>query len=227
VQALKKRMRERFSSFEGANDPIPQSEAKLTEDVHRQIVEMRRMGDYLTKKVKPREAKEQEGKGKDRKEGEQQEVSSYELISFMNKLVKEADCFTVSSPQPFKQVVRVHKWLILEENYMRNFALKSYEVNCNALLDKDGGVAEGGVIREVVREDSQGGKVQLLQVVLHVGGAEGGCGGAGGEGVRGLGQGGRQQGRHQGGHQGRQEQGSGTPKDRSLCQSHCLDQTAA
>jgi hypothetical protein len=46
VQALKKRMRERFSSFEGANDPIPQSEAKLTEDVHRQIVEMRRMGDY-------------------------------------------------------------------------------------------------------------------------------------------------------------------------------------
>ena len=64
----------------------------------------------------------------------------------MNKLQKEAVCFTISNPQPFKQILRIHKWLVLEENYMRNFTLKNYDVHSTMSVEKAEFIAECSLI---------------------------------------------------------------------------------
>lgn len=165
----KKRMKEKFASFDQANEALGESESKLPVDVFKQIVETRKMNEFLISgKVKVGTGTGKEAKGADKKGVKRQgtddpsatgssEVTYYELVNFMNKLQRDTFGFTISNPQPFRQVMRAHKWLIFEENYMKSFGLKNYEVNLNSNIDKAEYVAEGGVIRSIfcrVQEDS-------------------------------------------------------------------------
>ena len=152
IQNLKQKMKERFASFEKSNDSIIQAEFKLTEDVYRQIIETKKLSEYLTCK-NDKISKDKKDK-KDKKEvNTKSEISNYELVNFMNKLEKEGHCFTFSNSHNFKQVTRIHKWLIMEENYMRNFALKSYEVSSNMAVEKAEFITECDLISQLFCED--------------------------------------------------------------------------
>lgn len=136
LQDCKKKLKEKFISFEQGNDNIAQFEMKLTEDVFRQIIETRKLNEFLVSmKSKAKDANNKIKK--DKKEVEQkQEITFYELVNFMNKLAKESICFTISNPNAFKQITRIHKWLIMEESYIKNFGLKTYEANQNVNTDQ-------------------------------------------------------------------------------------------
>jgi hypothetical protein len=163
-------MKERFASFDQANEVLVESESKLTVDIYKQIVETRKMNEFLTS------GKMKVGNGKDAKTGVDKkgdkkaspadpgltassEVTYYELVNFMNKLQRDTYGFTISNPQPFRQVMRAHKWLILEENYMKSFGLKNYEVNLNSNIDKAEFVAEGWLKRALFCGVEEGGGI--------------------------------------------------------------------
>lgn len=174
--SCKKRLKEKFASFEQANEPIANCEAKLTADVYRQIVETRKLNDFLTStKTSADEPKEQKYSAADRKadkkrssvNGSGEEVTFYEMVNFMNKLEREAQCFTISNPQPFKQIIRAHKWLVLEENYMNNFSLKNYEVATNMKIDQAEYIAEGLMFVQV-KADADASRCRMTYVLGEV-----------------------------------------------------------
>lgn len=168
----KKRLKEKFASFDQANEPLGESESKLTGDVYRQIVESRKLNEFLTSgKSKLNDQKESKSNAQKPKNGNgsgssssNNEVNYYELVNFMNKLSRDCQGFTVSSPQSYRQIQRAHKWLILEENYMKNFGLKSYQVNMNMNIEKAEYIAEG-LMFVATKEDEQAKGFRMLYIL--------------------------------------------------------------
>lgn len=131
---------------------------KLTEDVHKQIIETRKLAEFLTSnnKLKPKEPANQKDTKLKKEVDRKPEITYYELVNFINKINKESFCFTISQSNYFKQITRIHKWLITEENYMKSFFLKSYEVNFNLGIEQTEFIFKCYVTSDILFEDSPG-----------------------------------------------------------------------
>jgi hypothetical protein len=130
VGQCKKNLRENFACIAQSNTGIDRHEFKLTEDISKLIMESRNYQDIVNET------------SNDRQPGESEKVTYAELINCMNNLSKEIACFTFSTGHVFKQIVKIQRWMTFEEEFLKNFSLRVYEITLNLNFDKIGSIAE-------------------------------------------------------------------------------------
>ncbi len=126
VTNCKTRLRDNFSSFTNSNKEIANCDCRLTDDVWKLIIETK----YYLATVNDTLADFRPG------------VTYAELINYTNKLSKDIGCFTFSNGHMFKQIVKIQKWLIIEEEYQKNFSLRVYDISLNLNFEKYDRIAE-------------------------------------------------------------------------------------